>query len=289
MKMKKEKLIAGIVTVLFVASLITVGIVFRSNLSLKSGLNEEKLRSESLLSQKLALDKEIYNFQLELASLKGKNTELDNLLADADKQLTEKQKTIALLSKDNANLKDLKKQLSDIQKMKSDLEKQVAMLQDNNNKLMAENEGLQQSLLSLQAQNIAQAQDLELLRNSYADNFQVVTTKNNKKDRLTINATRTKKMSVNFEVPKNFSDGVTFKLTTPDGKTVTGEDKSLSWSFPEDSKIMTASLSGGDGDIQVTRSVNMTYIPKERLKRGTYRIEILNDGKYIGSCRVKLK
>ena len=287
--MKKEKLTAGILTVLFVASIITSGIVFKSNLSLKSGLDDEKLRSESLLSEKLALDKEIEKFQKEMSLLKGKNQETDRLLASANQQLAEKQKIIASLTKENATVKDLKKQLADIQKIKSDLDKQVAMLQEANSKLLAENEGLQQSILDLQGQNAALAQDLDLIRNTNADNFQVLTTKGKKNEKLTINAARTKKMSVNFEVPKTYTDDISFRITTPDGKTISAEDKSLTWVFSEDSKIMTASLNGGPGDIEVTRSVNMTYAPKEKMKSGTYRIEILNHGEYLGSCRVKLR
>jgi prefoldin subunit 5 len=287
-KIQKEKLVAGILTLLFVTSLITAGVVFKSNLSLKSGLNKEKLRTESLLSEKLSLDKEIDKFKKEIELLKGRTSELDQLLANADQQLTEKQKTISALLRDNATVKDLRKQLSDVQKIKSDLENQISMLQQNNSRLLAENEQLQLSIVNLQSEKSILAMDIEKIRNSGADNFQVITTKG-KNNKLTINAARTKKLSVNFEVPKNFTDKVSFKITTPDGKTVTGEDKALSWTFPEDSKIMTASLNSMPGDIEITRSVNMTYSPKEKLKSGTYRIEILNNDSYIGSCRVKLK
>ena len=61
----KQKFIAAIVVALLLASLTTAVIYHQSNKALKSELKEEKLKSETLLSEKLALAKEIEKLKTE--------------------------------------------------------------------------------------------------------------------------------------------------------------------------------------------------------------------------------
>ena len=288
-KIKKEQLIAGILTLLFIASLITTLLVFNSNLSLKSGLNDQKLVSESLLSEKLALEKEIMKIKNEMSSLKGKNVELDHIIAGMSQQLSEKERHIAMLNREMVTVKDLTRQVKDLLQLRSDLEKQVTFIKESNDKLLAENEILHKTIFDLELENAELAQDMQWLQNNNADNFQVVTTKGKKNNSLTIKASKASKISVDFDVPMEFANGISFTIITPDGKKITDANKSLSWKYGDNSRVLTADLNGAIGDVEVTRSVTMTYSPGEKLVKGTYQIEVLNNGRHIGSCRMRLK
>ena len=121
------------------------------------------------------------------------------------------------------------------------------------------------------------------------DNIELYGSRGNKKDKLTIYAGRTKKLNLNFEVPQNLTEAISFKIVTPTGTTITPEDKSLSWVTEPYSHNLTASLSSGPGDFGVPRKVVLTYNAKEKLTSGEYKIQILSADKIIGNCRIKLR
>src|SRR5687768_4008294 len=92
MKMLKgPKAIAALTTTLLVASLFWLMNTKSVNSSLEAGLQKEKLNSETLLSEKLLLDKEIQKMKDQLFSLKGENLELDNLVRRTFAKLDEQE------------------------------------------------------------------------------------------------------------------------------------------------------------------------------------------------------
>lgn len=289
----KEKIIAGSLTVLLLAAVVTGSIFFKSNVSLKSNLSESKLRAESLLSEKLALDKEIVQFKDAMEALKGKNEQTDKILTETQKKLAEKERAYATVAKENAQVKNLKKQMAEVKEMKDNLMKQVDALNAQNNTLLAENKKLQSSVLALQEEKSGLLKQLEMAKTeslTKPDNFLVETYKNAKKDRLTFKSKRTKKIDVLFDMPQEYSSGISFNITTPDGKVITEKDKSLSWKFINDSdKNLTASINPFAGDLTVSTQVKLTYTPTEKMKPGEYKIGILKQGQKIGNCRVRLK
>ncbi len=79
----QQKLISAIVVVLFAASMTITVVYHQSNHALKSGLKEEKLKSESLLSEKLALAKELEKLKTDIPIGMGKSPKTDRLLEEA--------------------------------------------------------------------------------------------------------------------------------------------------------------------------------------------------------------
>jgi hypothetical protein len=78
-------------------------------------------------------------------------------------------------------------------------------------------------------------------------------------------------------------------LTTPSGTTINPDDKSLTWTFPQDSRNFTASLSTITGEFEQSRQVVLNYLPKGKLAKGEYKIQIYSGDKNIGNCRIVLK
>lgn len=283
--LSKERLIAAGAMILLLVALVGTGLFYSSNKSLTKNLNNEKLKTEMMLSEKLELQKEIETFRNQINSLSGKNTELDNLLAQTSLKLSEKEAQLNRIVRENGNIKTLKKELAELSKMKKDFENQVLALNESIQKLNAEKNVLNQTIASLQEENKQLAMNLDILSSMTADNFLVETTK--KKDRLTVVARRTKKIAVTFKVPDTIVEDITFKIIKPDGKVVEGKDKGIAYHVVNGDEGLTASVTGGA--IQVSRKIEMTYMPKEKQKPGLYQIEMYNSDKYVGTINVKLR
>lgn len=282
---QRERKIAAIAVIILIAGLISTGIFFTINRSQLKNLNSEKLKSEMMLSEKLALQKEIESFRTQINSLSGKNTELDKLLAETSQKLSEKEAQLSRIVRENGNVKTLKKELADLNQMKKDYESQVLALNETIRKLNSEKDALNQTIASLQEENKQLAANYDILNSMTADNYLVETTK--RKDRLTVVAKRAKKITVSFKVPESIIEDISFKIIKPDGKTVEGKDNGIACRILNDDEGFMASLNGGA--IKVSKKIEMTYEPKEKQKPGLYRIEMYNGEKYIGTCNVKLR
>ncbi len=288
----KAKLITYGAVILMVAGIVTSATFMSKNSKLNSGLNTEKLKSESLLSEKLSLDKEIIQMKDAIASLTGQNVETDKLLAEAKNKLSEKERAMARVMKDNATTKSLRKELAEIKDMKENLLKQADALNGQNKNLASENQQLQKSLAQLQSEKDELIKQNEMARVEIlnrADNFQVDAFRNAKKDKITNCAKRTKEMTVIIDVPKELGSDVSFNITTPDGTVINEKNKSLSWQILKSSNTLLASVYPLDDTFTVTHQVKLTYKPGSKMKSGVYKIGILSKGKNIGNCRVRLK
>ena len=287
------KRIAAIVALIILFSAVSTAVYFVSrNVEIKHELNNEKLKSESLLSEKLALDKEIVQFKDALNLLKGKNADTEKLLAETQAKLSNKEKEIAGLYRENTSVKSLKKQLAEVRALNEDFMHKVTALQMQNENLEAENKKLQNAIASLENEKDDLMKQIELAQTVSklkADNYQVDIYKNINKEKFTFKAKRTKKLSVIIDVPKDIASNIGFNLTTPDGKVITEKSKTLSRKVIVSEKTLTASLNPVRDDLIVTHQVKLTFTPTSKLKPGVYKFGILNNGNNIGNCRVQLR
>jgi hypothetical protein len=288
-RINKERVIAATATILLVLSLIGTGWYYRSSNSLKSGLDDEKLKSESLLSEKLALAKEAEKLKNDILLWQGKSAESDKMLADAMDKITNMEKTINGLRKENATVTSLKKELSDLKQLRKDLEAQIASLDQQNQQKAQEIEDMTAELNSLRSKQNELNEDIKALQANVTDDFRLETTKGKKNAKLTVKAAKTKKLTVSFEIPQNMSDDVKFSIVTPTGKKINSDDKSLTYNFIDDGRNLTASLSPYSGEFEISRRIEMTYTPDKKLEPGIYKIKILHKDANVGNCQIKLK
>ncbi|MFO7614969.1 MAG: hypothetical protein R6W71_10050 [Bacteroidales bacterium] len=288
-RMSKEKIIAATTTALLVVSLIGTGVYYRSNNTLKGGMKEEKLKSESLLSEKLALSKEAEKLKNDIQSWKGKSEQADRLLAEALDKVAGLENTVRGLRKENATLASVKKELSEVKQIRKDLEDQLAALDQQNRKKSKELEDMQSELISLRSERDGLRSSLNALQASITDNFRVEPLRGRKNQKLTINAARTRKLMVSFEIPQSMSDNIKFSIVTPSGKVIKSDEPSLTYRITDDGRTLTASLSPFSGDFEISRRVEMTYSPAQKLDPGIYNIQIYNDTDYAGSVQLRLR
>ena len=282
---QKQKAITLGLGIVLAASIISTSTLYFNNNELQSNLNEQKIANELMLSEKLALFKDIEDYAFNNNALKKLNGELEQNISQINKAISAKEIEISRLNKENGKVNQLKKQLAEFNKLKKEQETKILALKETIDKLNNDNNFLNQSLASLTEENKQLAANLELLSSITADNYLMETTR--KKGKLTVVAKRTKKLGVNFKVPENMVETISFKVIKPDGNIIEGNSKEIAVNISNNNDVLYASL--GKSEIKVSKRIEMTYEPKERLKSGIYKVEIYNKDRYIGSCNVKLR
>ncbi|KPK86151.1 MAG: hypothetical protein AMS27_05665 [Bacteroides sp. SM23_62_1] len=271
------------------AFLILSGILFYSTRSLKNQLENEKIRSETLLSEKLNLEKSIDKFKKDLTALQGKNAQLDKVVKETSDQLAKKESEIRKLIAENASLNDLKKKNAELEALRKKLEEQVASLNMDMDKLIAENKKFSDQLASMKKENESLTTHNALLEAMLADNYRVEALKG-KHDKLTVAAKRTNKLMVSFDVPANLGKDLYFKLVTPDGKELSSkDDNSVTMKFYDENKNLMASLTGTAAGTQNAKRAELIYKPDHKLVKGIYKFNVYNNKEYMGSIQMRLK
>lgn len=283
------KVAAATVTVLLFLSLTGLVIMNGNNNALSDGLNNEKLKSERMLSEKLLLDKEIAKLKESITSLTGKNAELDKVLANASAKVEKKEQEVARLKKENASLKQFQKQYADLVKIKEDLDRQLTSLSSSIQSLTMEKDALNRTIADLTLKNKSLADELNSMQLAMLDDIRIDAIKKNKM--TTVAARKTRKLEMNFIVPANkFSDNLQFRIIDPKGTQLTSNDGTMTYSVAEDSPVYTASLSNDQMYFSQSKQIKLEYVPKNKLKAGIYKIEVLNtENAYMGSLQVKLR
>jgi chromosome condensin MukBEF ATPase and DNA-binding subunit MukB len=288
-KINKERMIAAGTTALLVISLIATGLYYRSNQSLQGNLDKEKLKSESLLSEKLALSKEAEKLKADIESWKGKSAETDRLLNEALAQVGKLERTVSALNRDNANLARVKKELADLKQIRQDLEARLQALDEENRRNAQLAGDLNAELAALRVENAELKNNIRVFQADATNDFRVETLRGKKKQKLTVNAAKTRKLQVSFEIPQEMSENVKFTIVTPQGREIKSDDKSLSHRIVDDGRTLTASLSPYSGEFEVSRRVEMSYLPDKKLEPGVYKIRIYNGETFAGSCQLRLR
>ena len=278
-KVKKTQVIAGTITAILFLSLISgIYYQYQSKLETTNCLAQEKLKAESLLSEKLQLQKDIVDFR----------SHLDALLSKTKSELEQKEKQVKSLIAENGTVKSLKKQLAEMKQIKTNLEKQMDDLNLAMNKLRKENDELNKTLAALKSENEQMAENIKILQGIAADDFRVEGIKG-KKAKLTVAAKKADKLIASFILPTDATSNVNFKVVLPSGEKIEKKEDGISYVFPDEDEELLVSLDDFRGEMEVSKRIEMTYNPKCKLKSGVYKIEILNGDTYMGSCQIRLK
>lgn len=283
-----NKTVTTVGIIIIVLLLIASVIGFLSSNKKKRDLNAEKLRTETLLSEKLSVEKELDKLKSDFAALQKSFDENAKKLADTEARLSDRERRINSLVRANNTLTNASKELEALKTEKAALDKEYADLKLAQERLLNQNNDLQAAKTALEAEKSDLLKKIEQMQTYDADNYLPYGSRG-KMDKPTIRAFWTKKLNVSFEVPQSLTDAVSFKITTPTGSVITPDNKALTWFIVQDPAHFTASLSAVSGEFEQSRTVVMNYASKEKLAKGEYKIEISSNGINIGNCRLKLK
>lgn len=282
MNKKQIALTLGLVSFLIIS-----GIFFVSNKSLKKDLTKEKIKSEALLSEKLALDKSIASFKNDLKTMKGKNSELDKKITEINQQLDKKQSEIKKLLAENASLNVLKTKVKELEALKNKLNDELYALQINYENLKFENLSANDQLTALKKEKEQLVITNTILAALAGNNYRIEAVRG-KGDKLTVNARRAQKLVVTFDLPNDVSNNISFKLVTPEGTVFASDNnESALINITENSDNFYASIE--EMDQKGTKRVELIYKPKEKLNKGVYEFEIYKETTYIGSTQLRLR
>ncbi len=285
----KIKIAAIIAALLLLISLGGVVMLNRQNKTLHAHADAEHLKAENLLSEKLALEKQIKDFRSEMKTVKGKNEELDRYLSEAQRKLGEKEAAIAKLSKENANTKAiLKKENDEIKKMRKELYAQIDQLNTHNKKLNDQISQLNNTIASLNEEKKELLAKLESPKmDMVASNF-MIEVRRKKEEKLTVRAKKTHSVAVSFDLPKGSAQSLAnfyrVDLLSPTGALIGCKVKGVD---AKKANNMTASLKALPAKDSADK-VQLTFEPEEKLVKGVYSIVIYNGNRYLGSAQVKL-
>ncbi len=278
-------IIGAIIAILLLGLIFAVG----STMKNKKKLNTEKINYEKLFSEKTKVEDELTKIKSDLSVLKQQSDANEKLLSESESKIKENEKKLNVLNVENRALRANKKELEELKDSKDLLEKEYSQLKTENDRLLTQGKNLQNTINSLEAEKNNLSTQLEKEKLYNTDNFLVTATRGKKTEKYVIRASRTKKLNMTFEVPQNLTETITFKIITPTGTTINQEDKAISWYFPLVSRNYTASLSSLTGEFEQSRQVVLNYVPREKLLKGEYKIQILSNGNSIGNCRIMLK
>ncbi|MGC1392495.1 MAG: hypothetical protein WA816_15775 [Bacteroidales bacterium] len=289
----KEKTLKYAGTSIIVLLLITATITFVSNSKNKRNYNEEKIRNESISSQKLQVSQELEKVKNDMAALTAEKESDKKLITTTDSKLAEAEKRLAHMSKENSSLLVDRNDLVQLRKTKSYLDKAYEDLKLKQETASSRIKELENSTIILDAQKKELSENLADAEKYRTSNIEIYGSGGNKKDKLTFIARRTKKLNLIFDVPQNLNEPISIKIITPEGKTITPSDKTITSSIGSDINYLTASLStilpAVPGNINSSQKVTIVYTPEEIFKAGEYKIQINSNGRNIGNSRLKLR
>lgn len=270
-------------------AIIFAGYFFFAKTKLKSQLSDEKLKTEMLLSEKLRLDKTISKYQVDVSDLKFKTSNLSNSIADANLRIIQKNEEISRLKANFVSAKELQKKNAELETLKLQLSQEIEKMNRSLADAKSENLKLNNLLAESARANENLSSDNSLLKALFSDNYRTEATRG-KNDRLTINAKRTQKLMVSFDLPGNISNEIYFKVVTPSGKELSSnKDLAAEMNITEYGDALLASISenaiGGAG----TKRVELSYKPNKKLSKGIYQFNLYNKDRLLGSTQLRLK
>lgn len=278
------KIASAVAVILMLGAIGWGGWNARLNQSLKSERDQEKLRVESLLSEKLLVEKNLASIESQMEKIISKNEDLERQIVEAKNLASLKDESIRQLQR---QLAANKKSYSDLNAINKDMEgklaaliQQLSQLQDERLAAAKETEALRNQVENLK-------NELALAHNAYYNKVQVEASRG-KKDKLVVKASRTKKLKATVVLPAGLKD-VQFQVFDPKGKLISSspEDGLLAVKINEDTNA-TASQSN-PGSVKGFKEAVMTFIPKRKLASGTYRVEVLSESLSVGSFQLRLR
>ncbi|MCB8994955.1 MAG: hypothetical protein H6538_05035 [Bacteroidales bacterium] len=256
------------------------------NHSLNKKLNESKIKTESLFSENLSLEKSTEKLKADLKTLQKQNADFKSSLASLDSKIKAKESEIAKLKSQNANAATLSKKIKELEQLKLQQEAQIKSLNLNNNELSEKNSQLSKLLDEMQKKNEELSMSNQILIAMEGNNYRSEALKKNE-DKNTVRSTFAKKLSVKLDVPADAVQNIRFKVKSPSGKEFSSAtEKNLEVITSKTSKASSMKIN----EVAIPMSsLELVYTPEKKLEKGVYVFDIYNKDQYSGSTQVKLR
>ncbi|MEO6490495.1 MAG: hypothetical protein ABIO04_11180 [Ferruginibacter sp.] len=249
------------------------------------------------------------SFDASLARLDSMQTVSTSLQSQLEEKTSEiakdKEEIRRILNNKNATVKELsraKNLIASLNQKISGMEQEVARLTTENENLtqdkvglIADKDKLTQDLTTTTTQKQELEKKVDVASTLNASNIVItsVNVKNNGREKVSSTAKRVDKFVVSFDVANRIVQPGTTNLYVvvigPDGKAVTGTgSEGLFTTREEGDKSYTAKVPV-DLETAKTKNVNFTFAPGTTFQKGSYKIQIYQNGFLIGEGTRELK
>jgi myosin heavy subunit len=284
---KATKYYAAVITFLLFVSATGLMLYHDNALGLKQSIEDERVKTEGLLSEKLSLEKQIAELNKRIASMGTQQTKLNSEYKTAAATLAQREKTISSMNAENKQAKSMIAEVKALRETRDALQSQLKFMESEMLAMRSENEKLKNDNLALIASNEELSRAFANLSQVAINNSLVEATKG-KRDHLTVKAAKSKKLKVGFDLPVDMIGNLYFQVITPEGDLVTSDRSEITYEETDVASEMTASI---DKVIAAPekKHIEMSYAPQQKLKSGIYKIDVFSSGTYLGTTRIHLK
>lgn len=256
-------------------------------------------RVDTLIIERVNVEKELGETRTELNNYKGMNSQLDSMLAEANSRVDAQDKRIKELVKKEKNATTLnarlKQELEELRALREEYLSKIDSLLVSNQMLTEEKEQLTTSVQSLTKNLETTVSTASVLAAEYIK-VTPYKKKSNDKYTTTAMARRTNKVEVCFDLLENKiakagDKSIYLRILTPEGK-VMGERATGSGTFKKPGSgedVMYSAMQTVTYN-NAKQNVCLAYEEAERIyPKGTYTAEIYTDGSMSGAATFTLK
>jgi hypothetical protein len=287
---KKFNVTALVATVVFLGTVIYLSMVMGINDRMEHDLKKQKLKSELLLSERLAEEKKNSELSYSYKELEEKyNATILNL----DKTLSLVSRRDGELRIERSGIKEalIEKQESEINNLGRKIKRDSVKTSKELFRLNSENSELKNAVASSEKNSEQFQADLSKLNQLRISSTSVIVSKKN--NRQTIKASKSKTITVRLGVSENIND-LDFKIFDPTDKSLPVNEKNLSWKRLEKVASAASKSSYVNPELQTSlnsnvQEIEMIYRPEEKLPKGNYKILVYTEGQLMGSVMTRLE
>lgn len=278
------RVVAAVAIVLLVAGGIYLTAQMGIRSRMESHLDEERLKSESLLSEKLSLEKVIHNLKTDMETIVQQNDALNNTLKSTTQTLQTLEYQLKESRKPDAARVKLEKQRAELMAARQSLEAGIARYETILKELQDKNTELMLNITLVEGQNKILAEEVSALRRKSMDAIQAQAAKKNNK--LTVKSSRTRKLMVEMDLYTDIANPA-INIINAEGKEVEvlADEIVVTVVKPEERELASLRPSSPR---QPFKRVRFIYIPHRKLTPGIYKVIVRDDTTSIGTIQVEL-
>lgn len=248
------------------------------NKGLEEALQQEKVISESRLSERLLTEKEVAHLQAELVSLKEQNSVTNKHYQETLAELTVAKNDLNRIRASNQTVASLRAKNQELQNKNTSLNERIAAYEISEQQLQASRDEFSLALAATEGEIENLKAKLDNLIKEGRTIRQALIETTTRTGKLTVKAKRAKTITVGGELPEDVEEP-SFKIINPAGT-----------ELKESEGVLSSYLSGSEQKSQTGfNRFQMTFKSRHKLKAGLYTIQILEGAGLIGSLQVRLR
>ncbi len=282
--------------ILLILSLIGNIVQWRSNVS---SVESYQIKTDSLISARVDVEKEMDATKEELNKYQGINSRLDSLLLEANNRIDEQKVRIDKMTRAEKNTRVLNKklqaELDELKKMRDQYLEKIDQLLVENESLKKEKQELTSTVETISKNLETTVTTASVLKSEYVK-VKTFRKKSSGKYTATALAKRTNKMEVCLTILENKiaqpgEKNVFLRIVEPGGQTMGNRtDGSATFKIPNSDQEVMYTAAGKISYTNVNQDYCLAYEEQERIfTSGTYVIEVYIDGNLSTAASYVLK